>query len=160
MKWFIELNPVIQAFLAGVFTWLCTLFGSSVVFFVKKVNKKLLSIMQGAAAGVMTAASFWSLLSPALEFADKSNNNLPQWLPVAIGFLAGGVFLRILDRIIPHIHPESDHGDADDHDTKLGKSTMLFLAVTIHNLPEGMALGVAYAAANLNLSGASLAGAI
>lgn len=160
MEWFMSQSPVLQAFIAGIFTWFCTLVGSLVVFFVKEFDKKLLSIMQGAAAGVMTAASFWSLLSPALDFADKAKNGLPAWFPVTIGFLFGGIFLRLLDKFIPHIHPESDHGDADDNPAGLGKSTMLFLAVTIHNFPEGMALGVAFAAAGLNLSGATMAGAL
>lgn len=160
MNWFLSLSPILQAFFAGIFTWLCTLIGSSVVFFVKEVNNKLLAVMQGAAAGIMTAASFWSLLAPALDFADKAKSNLPAWLPVTIGFLGGGIFLRILDKVIPHVHPASDHGDTDIKKSKLRKSTMLFLAVTIHNIPEGMALGVAFAAAGLNVSGASFAAAI
>lgn len=158
MAWFISLNPVLQAFIAGIFTWTCTAIGSSLVFFVKSVDDKFLSIMQGFAAGIMTAASFWSLLSPALEFA--SEGVLPAWLPVTIGFLAGGVFLRIIDIVVPHLHLGGDHGDTNPKKTKLSRTAMLFLAVTIHNFPEGMALGVAFAAAKMNVSGATLAGAI
>ncbi|MFL8968878.1 ZIP family metal transporter [Helcococcus kunzii] len=160
MEWFLSLSPILQALLAGIFTWLCTLVGSAVVFFIKEVNNKFLAIMQGAAAGIMTAASFWSLLAPALEFAEKGHSSLPTWLPVTIGFLGGGIFLRFLDIVIPHIHPSGDHGDTDIKKSTLGRSTMLFLAVTLHNIPEGMALGVAFAAAGLQVSGASIAAAI
>lgn len=160
MDWFITLNPVLQAFLAGIFTWMCTIFGSSVVFFVKNIDEKFLSMMQGFAAGIMTAASFWSLLAPALEYAEAAFDNIPAWVPATVGFLAGGVFLRLLDKIIPHLHIAGDHGDTNLKKTKLSRTLMLFLAVTIHNIPEGMALGVAFAAASMNVEGASLAGAI
>lgn len=158
MAWFIELSPVLQAFLAGIFTYLCTVFGSAVVFFVKDVNERFLAIMQGFAAGIMTAASFWSLLSPALEYAEKGS--LPPWIPVAIGFMAGGLFLRFLDIIVPHLHRFGDHGDTDVDKFNLSRTAMLVLAVTIHNIPEGMALGVAYAAASMKVNGATIAGAL
>lgn len=160
IDWFSAQSPVLQALIAGIFTWLCTGFGAAVVFFVKNINQKFLAIMQGLAAGIMTAASFWSLLSPALEYASDGATSLPIWLPVTIGFIGGGIFLRVLDKIIPHIHPGADHGDTKPEKRNLTKTTMLFLAVTIHNFPEGMALGVAYAAAALNVSSANLAGAI
>lgn len=114
--------------------------------------------MQGLAGGVMTAASFWSLLDPAIEYGESGP--LPAWMPAAIGFLLGGIFLRILDKVIPHLHASADHGDFDINNSKLGKNTMLFLAVTIHNFPEGMALGVAYAAAAAQPGLASMSGAI
>lgn len=115
--------------------------------------------MQGSAAGIMTAAAFWSLLDPALEFAKQSP--LPDWLPVLIGFLLGGVFLRLLDIVVPHLHLNEDHGDSDNKEIeKIGRTNMLFLAVTIHNFPEGMALGVAWAAAAMNVSSASITGAL
>lgn len=155
-----QYNPVLLAFLAGIFTWLCTLFGSAAVFAVKDVNEKFLSMMQGFAAGIMTAASFWSLLAPALEFAEAADSNLPVWLPTTVGFLLGGVFLRLIDKIVPHLHRRGDHGDTDVKHTSLSRMAMLFLAVTIHNIPEGMALGVAFAAASMNVDGATLAGAL
>lgn len=158
MAWFIELNPVLQAFLAGIFTWLCTLFGSAVVFFVKDVNDKFLAVMQGFAVGIMTAASFWSLLAPALEYAE--NSALPTWVPVTIGFLAGGIFLRLLDKLVPHLHISGDHGDTDIKSVNISRTAMLVLAVTIHNIPEGMALGVAYAAASMQVNGATIAAAL
>ena len=158
MAWFINLNPIIQSALAGLFTWLCTLVGASMVFLVKEVNQKVLATMQGAAAGIMIAASFWSLLSPALEQA--SSFSLPAWLPVSIGFLAGGIFLRLMDKFVPHLHLSGDHGDTDPSETSLSKTWMLFLAVTIHNIPEGMAMGVAFAAAASGVEGAGLASAL
>lgn len=157
-KWLLGVNPIFQALLAGIFTWACTAFGAAVVFFVRKIDDKFLAIMQGLAAGVMTAASFWSLLEPAIEYG--KNGPLPAWVPSAIGFLLGGVFLRTLDKVIPHLHTSADHGDFSLNDSSLGKNTMLFLAVTIHNLPEGMALGVAFAAAATQPGLASMSGAI
>lgn len=151
-------NPIFQAFAAGIFTWLCTMFGSAFVFLFKEVNERFLAIMQGFAAGVMIAASFWSLLSPALEYAESSSQSIPAWLPVAIGFLLGGVFLRFLDYVIPHTHMSEDHGDSSNR--KISRTMMLFLAVTIHNIPEGLAIGVAFAAASVGTEGATLAGAV
>lgn len=157
---FADFNPLVQSLLAGIFTWLATMFGSSFVYMFKEVNDRFLAIMQGFAGGVMVAASFWSLLAPALEYAAASQSSLPEWLPVAIGFLLGGVFLRIIDHIVPHIHLESDHGDTAKEDRNLSRTMMLFLAVTIHNIPEGLAIGVAFAAASLGEGGSTLAGAI
>lgn len=157
---FVTWHPIAQAFAAGIFTWLCTVFGSSFVFFVKGANEHFLALMQGFAGGVMIAASFWSLLAPALEYAELNQNGLPTWLPVAIGFLLGGGFLRLLDIVVPHLHRLGDHGDTDIQHTSVSKSMMLFLAVTIHNIPEGLALGVAFAAASQGINEATLAGAI
>lgn len=160
MEYLETLHPVFQALLGGIFTWLCTVVGSAAVFLTKEVNARLLAIMQGFAAGVMMAASFWSLLAPALDFAELSDSKMPAWLAVAIGFLAGGIFLRLLDVVVPHIHPAGDHGDTDPKENSLSRSTMLYLAVTIHNIPEGLAIGVAYAAAYLDLNGATIASAL
>lgn len=160
MEYFETLHPVFQALLGGIFTWLCTVFGSAAVFLTKEVNERLLAVMQGFAAGVMIAASFWSLLAPALDFAELSDSRIPAWLAVTIGFLAGGVFLRLLDLVVPHIHTASDHGDTDPKQNSLSRSTMLYLAVTIHNIPEGLSIGVAYAAAFLDLNGATIASAL
>ena len=93
--------PYIQALIAGIITWLLTALGAAAVFIFKKVNDKVLNSMQGFAAGIMIAASFWSLLQPAIE---SSENSAMPWLPAAIGFILGGVFIRVLDYIIPHIH--------------------------------------------------------
>lgn len=141
-----NLNPVSQAFLAGIFTWMCTLLGSAIVFISDEVNKKVLAVSQGFSGGVMIAASFWSLLSPAIDRAEESAQ-IPAWIPVAIGFIAGGLFLLIIDKIVPHLHISSDHGDSDFKGNSIPKNWKLFLAVTIHNIPEGMAIGVALAGA-------------
>ena len=103
MNWFQSQSVVLQAFLAGLFTWGCTIVGSAIVFFFKHISRKLLDIMMGFAAGVMIAASFWSLLQPSIEYAETSYGSL-AWLPAAIGFLAGGFFLRLIDAIVPHLH--------------------------------------------------------
>ena len=103
MNWFQSQSVVLHAFLAGLFTWGCTIVGSAIVFFFKHISRKLLDIMMGFAAGVMIAASFWSLLQPSIEYAETSYGSL-AWLPAAIGFLAGGFFLRLIDAIVPHLH--------------------------------------------------------
>jgi ZIP family zinc transporter len=100
---FTELSPVVQALLATCFTWGMTALGAALVFGTKNVPRKLLDAMLGFAAGVMIAASFWSLLAPAIELSEAGS--LPEWVPPVIGFLAGGVFLRVLDRLLPHLHP-------------------------------------------------------
>lgn len=158
MDIFVNTHPVMQAFMAGTVTWLLTMFGSAFVFLFRDVNERFLAIMQGFAAGVMIAASFWSLLAPALEYAETGPSDLPIWLPVAIGFIAGGLFLRLIDYIVPHLHLEQDHGDAKPN--SLSKTMLLFLAVTIHNIPEGLAIGVAFAAANLGGDATTIAGAM
>ena len=100
---FTGLSPVVQALLATCFTWGMTALGAALVFGTKNVPRKLLDAMLGFAAGVMIAASFWSLLAPAIELS--AAGSLPEWVPPVIGFLAGGVFLRLLDRLLPHLHP-------------------------------------------------------
>lgn len=158
MDWFINLNPVWQALCATLFTWFVTALGASLVFFFKSVNKKVLDIMLGFAAGVMIAASFWSLLAPAIEMAEQSGT-LP-WLPAVVGFMLGGVFLRLVDKFLPHLHL----GLAQDHSegikTSWQRSILLVLAITLHNIPEGLAVGVAFGAISAGLPSASLAGAI
>ncbi|MCZ6902302.1 MAG: hypothetical protein O7C62_06950, partial [Rickettsia endosymbiont of Ixodes persulcatus] len=104
-EFFQNLPPYIQALIAGIITWLLTALGAAAVFIFKRVNDKILNSMQGFAAGIMIAASFWSLLQPAINYGEGTS--LP-WLPAAIGFLLGGVFIRALDLVIPHIHPNTN----------------------------------------------------
>ncbi|HHW7569483.1 TPA: ZIP family metal transporter [Mannheimia haemolytica] len=163
-EYFLSLSPVWQAFLAGLFSWGCTIFGSSFVYFFKSVNRKLLDSMMGFAAGVMIAASFWSLLAPSLEYAEADYGSL-AWLPAAIGFLAGGAFIRLIDYVVPHLHLSKPIEQAEGNDQLkqgLSKSTLLFLAITIHNIPEGLAIGVTFGALATQVSGvdASIMGAI
>ena len=130
MNWLQEQPVVLQAFLAGLFTWSCTIVGSAVVFFFKTVSRKLLDIMMGFAAGVMIAASFWSLLQPSIEYA-KGNYGVWSWMPAALGFLLGGFFLRFIDAVVPHLHlSKKDVSEAEslpEHSrNKLSKTVLLF----------------------------------
>lgn len=142
------IHPAWLAFIAGLFTWGCTIFGSSFVFLFKTVNQKLLDSMMGFAAGVMIAASFWSLLNPAIEYAEPTYG-VWSWFPAAAGFLAGGLFLRLIDHFVPHLHLEKssvDDAEGVMNRKGLSKSMLLFLAITIHNIPEGLAIGVTFGA--------------
>jgi len=152
------LNPVLQALLAGTFTWFITALGASVVFFTVKVNQKFLDFMLGLAGGVMIAASFWSLLAPAIEISE--GHPLGSWFPAAAGFLAGAVFLRLIDKILPHLHIGFPLEDAEGVKTSWRRSILLVLAITMHNIPEGLAIGVAFGSAAAGLPSATLAGAI
>ena len=155
---FAGLSPVVQALLATCFAWGMTALGASLVFGTKNVPRKLLDAMLGFAAGVMIAASFWSLLAPAIELS--GDGSLPEWVPPVIGFLAGGVFLRLLDRLLPHLHPGMKMSEAEGIHTSWRRSVLLVSAITLHNIPEGLAIGVAFGAAASGIPGASLGAAI
>jgi len=157
-NWFAEIDPVLQALLATLFTWLVTALGAGLVFFFKSINRKVLDAMLGFAAGVMIAASFWSLLAPAIEMAAESN--LPAWIPATVGFLMGGAFLWMADRIIPHLHLGFPMDEAEGIHTGWRRSILLVLAITLHNIPEGLAVGVAFGALASDVSSATLAGAV
>jgi ZIP family zinc transporter len=151
----------LQSFLAGCFTWGVTALGASIVFVTRTVNRRLLDAMMGFAAGVMIAASFWSLLVPSIEMAEAQG--LPTWLPAVVGFLVGGVFLRFSDAILPHLHVGADVTEAEGIPTSWRRATLLVLAITLHNIPEGLAVGVTFGAAAIEMevaTGATLAGAI
>lgn len=153
-----SLHPVVQALLATGFTWFVTALGASLVFFAKTVNRRVLDGMLGFASGVMIAASFWSLLAPAIEMSRESG--LPHWLPPAIGFLAGAAFLRLVDKVLPHLHLWTPLKEAEGIKTHWRRTTLLILAVTLHNIPEGLAVGVAFGAVAAGLPQATLAGAL
>jgi ZIP family zinc transporter len=154
----LDFHPVAIAFMAGLFTWFLTLMGASAVFFLKNPSRKLHDTMLGFAAGVMMAASFFSLLGPAVEFAEK-NGSMP-WLHVVPGFLAGGLTLWIIDRLVPHLHIGLSEQFAEGPKTKLQKSSLLLLAITIHNIPEGLAVGVAIGSLGSSFSAEALTGAL
>ncbi len=153
-----NLHPVIQALLATCFTYAMTALGAAPVFFARDMSRKLLDGMLGFAAGVMIAASFWSLLAPALEMAE--GQSVPAWFPALGGFLLGGIFLRGADRILPHLHIGFPIEEAEGIKTTWRRSTLLILAITLHNIPEGLAVGVAFGAAAAGYPAATLAGAI
>ena len=142
--WFENLDPVTQAMLAGCFTWGVTALGASVVFFTRRVHRKLLDGMMGFAAGVMIAASFWSLLVPSIDMAEEQG--MIPWLPAVVGFLLGGVFLRLSDAFLPHLHIGGELSQAEGVHTKWRRATLLVLAITLHNIPEGLAVGVSFGA--------------
>ena len=159
VDFFSHLSPIWQALIATTGTWLITALGAATVFFFKKVNRKLLDGMLGFAAGVMIAASYWSLLAPAIEMAQETSH-VPVWVPAAVGFLAGGVFIRMIDLFLPHLHLGFPASEAEGVHTKWKRSILLVLAITLHNIPEGLAVGVAFGAVTANLPSATLAGAI
>ncbi len=158
IAWFTDLHPVVQALMATLFTWFVTALGAAMVFLFKTIERRVLDGMLGFAAGVMIAASFWSLLSPAIEMVRASGGI--TWLPPVIGFLAGGLFLWLIDQLLPHLHLGFPREEAEGVHTSWRRSVLLVLAITIHNIPEGLAVGVAFGAVAAGLPAASLAGAI
>jgi len=158
VDWFVGQNTVLQALIATLFTWFVTALGAALVFFFKTINRKVLDGMLGFAAGVMIAASFWSLLAPAIEMAEESS--LPAWIPATAGFLMGGLFLYIADKIIPHLHLGFPMEEAEGLKTSWHRSILLVLAITLHNIPEGLAVGVAFGALASDLPSATMAGAV
>jgi ZIP family zinc transporter len=158
VNWFTGLSPVLQALIATLFTWFVTALGAALVFFFKAINRKVLDGMLGFAAGVMIAASYWSLLAPAIEMAEGSS--LPAWIPATAGFLLGGLFLYIADKIIPHLHLGFPMDEAEGPKTSWHRSILLVLAITLHNIPEGLAVGVAFGALASDLPSATMAGAV
>ncbi|MEZ0395567.1 MAG: ZIP family metal transporter [Anaerolineales bacterium] len=155
---FASLDPVLQALLGTLFTWGLTALGAAMVFFFKSIQRKVLDSMLGFAAGVMIAASFWSLLAPAIEMA--STTGVPGWLPAVVGFLLGGLFLWGVDKILPHLHIGLPTEDAEGIKTSWQRSVLLVLAITLHNFPEGLAVGVAFGAVAAGIPSAALAGAV
>ncbi len=149
-KWFIIQPPVMQALYAGLFTWALTAFGAALVFLFKNSSRKALDVSLGFTGGVMIAASFWSLLSPSISYVEMQNemglSDSPVWLAPAIGFFLGAAFLFGLDKIIPHLHIFAKREEAEGVETNWRKTILLVLAIALHNIPEGLAVGVAFGA--------------
>lgn len=158
IDWFVGLSPVAQALVGGTFTWLITALGAAVVLLTPDVRDRTIDVMEGFAAGVMIAASYWSLLAPAIELGARGP--LPSWLPPAAGFLLGGLFLWACDRLLPHLHRGRGLAEAEGLKTSWSRDRLLMLAITLHNVPEGLAVGVAFGAAAQDLPAASLAAAV
>ncbi|HSR33849.1 MAG TPA: ZIP family metal transporter, partial [Anaerolineae bacterium] len=158
VEWFTNLDPIVQALLATCFTWFVTALGASAVFFFRTINRQVLDGMLGFAAGVMIAASFWSLLAPAIAMAEEAGG-LPAWLQAAIGFLLGGAFLWGVDKVLPHLHIGYPTDAAEGLQTSWRRSVLLVTAITLHNFPEGLAVGVAFGAAAAGMPAATVAAA-
>ena len=159
MEWLNNQNPVLLALFATLATWALTAMGAAMVFFFKEINQRLLNTMLGFAAGVMIAASFWSLLAPAIEMAENSSK-IPAWLVAAVGFVGGAAFLYLADKLIPHMHLNAKDGESEGISTKLKRSILLVFSITLHNIPEGLAVGVAFGAAANGLNNITLLSAI
>ena len=153
-----DLNPVVQALIGTLFTYAMTAFGAAMVFVKKDMSRRMLDGFLGFAAGVMIAASYWSLLAPAIEMSAEMG--LPEWLPAAVGFLFGGGFLWAVDKILPHLHIGFATEEAEGIKTSWQRSILLVLAITLHNIPEGLAVGVAFGAIASNVPSATVAGAV
>lgn len=158
IAWYMNLGPILQALLATCFTWFLTALGAAAVFPFRTVSRKVLDGMLGFAAGVMIAASFWSLLAPSIEISEELGQ--PGWIPPLIGFLLGGAFLRLIDMILPHLHLGLPIEEAEGLPTTWRRSILLVTAITLHNFPEGLAVGVAFGAAAAGLPAATVASAM
>ncbi len=151
-------HPVFLAFLAGIFTWLMTAIGAGFVFLIRKFHQKTFDSMLGFAAGVMIAASFWSLLNPAIEMSKSLG--FFAWFPAGTGFLFGTIVLRIVDKLLPHLHLCFLDSEKEGLKSSLSRTMLLILAITIHNIPEGLAVGVAIGASSFGIPEATIAGAL
>ena len=160
LKTFVESidSPVQQALYASLFTWGLTALGAAFVFFFKSINRAVFDGMLGFTGGVMVAASFWSLLSPAIDMSE--GDGFIKVIPAALGFLGGALLLFGLDKIMPHLHINFRTDEAEGVKTDWHRSTLLVLAITLHNIPEGLAIGVLFGGAAIGYEGATLGGAI
>lgn len=151
-----SIDPILAAFYATMFTWLVTAAGASVVFFFKELNRKVLNAMLGFTGGVMVAASFWSLLAPAIAMSE--GEGFRQVYPAAIGFILGALFLFALDKMLPHLHVNFKQSEGPKSSWQ--RTTLLVLAITLHNIPEGLAVGVLFGGVAVGLPEASIPAAV
>lgn len=158
IAFFESFSPIIQALLGTLFTWFVTALGASLIFFGKDISQKVLDGLLGVASGVMIAASFWSLLEPAIELSHGLA--VPIWFPAVLGFLLGGAFLLLVDKLLPHLHLGMEMDQAEGVKSAWQRSVLLITAITLHNIPEGLAVGVAFGAAAAGVEGAGIASAI
>lgn len=143
--WFNGLGPVTQAFLAGTLCWITTAIGAAIVFLNKQVSRRFLDASLGFAAGVMIAATIWSLIEPSMEMA--ASLGLIEWMPATVGFIMGALCIRIADAYVPHLHLDLPREKAEGVETTWRRATLLVMAITLHNIPEGLAVGVLFGAA-------------
>ncbi len=155
MNWFENLNPVIQALIATIFTWGITALGALVVYFFKEINTKALATILGFSAGVMIAASFWSLIAPSIELSKELG--YIEWLLPTIGFISGGLFVLLSDKFLDKVLKNRKNLN---NGNSLRRSILLVSAITIHNIPEGMAIGVAFGGITSGVPGVTLISAV
>lgn len=158
LAFFAGIDPIWGALIATTFTWLVTAAGAAVVFLFKDLPRRWLDGMLGFTGGVMIAASFWSLLAPSIEMSARMG--FTEWLPPAIGFAAGALFIFALDKFVPHLHINFDPSLKEGPDTSWRRSTLLILAITLHNIPEGLAVGVLFGGVAAGIPEATTAGAV
>lgn len=151
-------NPIIASLIATIFSWSCTTFGAAFVFFFKKINRIFFDIMLGFTGGVMIAASFWSLIDPAIHMTYGSG--IYKVIPSAIGFILGTLFMFFFDKLLPHLHLNFKKKESEGIKNYFQKTTLLVLAITLHNIPEGLAIGIVFGGASIGLTGATYYGAI
>lgn len=159
IEYFESIDPVLAAFYATCFTWALTAGGAALVFLFKTLHRGVLDTMLGFTGGVMVAASFWSLLNPAIEMSERMYPSM-SWMPAAVGFLIGALFIFALDKFMPHLHINFGEGEKEGISTQWHKTTLLVLAITLHNIPEGLAVGVLFGGASMGIEGATIAGAV
>lgn len=159
INFFSKIGPVWAALLATTFTWLVTAAGASLVFLFKTLRRSVLDVMLGFTGGVMVAASFWSLLNPSISMSETMFPSMP-WMPAAVGFAAGALFLFTLDKFLPHLHINANMNETEGVKTQWHRTTLLVLAITLHNIPEGLAVGVLFGAAALGIDGATIPAAV
>ena len=156
IHFFESIDPILAAFLATTFTWGLTAFGASFVFFFKTMNRVVLDGMLGFTGGVMVAASFWSLLAPAIEMS--GGDGFVKVIPAAVGFALGALFIFGLDKVLPHMH--INFKETEGIKSPWQRTTLLVLAITLHNIPEGLAVGVLFGGVAAGIPEASIAGAV
>lgn len=156
IHFFESIDPILAAFLATTFTWGLTAFGASFVFFFKSMNRVVLDGMLGFTGGVMVAASFWSLLAPAIEMS--GGDGFVKVIPAAVGFALGALFIFGLDKVLPHMH--INFKETEGIKSPWQRTTLLVLAITLHNIPEGLAVGVLFGGVAAGIPEASIAGAV
>ncbi|TNE82362.1 MAG: ZIP family metal transporter [Bacteroidetes bacterium] len=149
IDWFREQSATLQALMGTTFTWGLTALGAAFVFFFKNLSRKWLDLMLGFTGGVMIAASFWSLLNPAIELSEKSFSPGMAWVPAAVGFIGGAAFIYLIDKILPHLHLNAPIAESEGIKTGWNRTILLVLAITLHNIPEGLAVGVSFGAVGM-----------
>lgn len=158
VAYFASLDPVLAAFYATMFTWGLTALGASFVFLFKTMRRALMDAMLGFTGGVMVAASFWSLLAPSIAMSERMN--VPGWLPASVGFGAGALFIYALDKVLPHLHLNFETATTEGMKTSFHRTTLMVLAITLHNIPEGLAVGVLFGGVAAGLPEATIGGAV